>query len=72
VEHAEQVWNEIKRYYRSQLHKQDYAVLREVESHPYLQGIDGVPPLLHSKAVIFYPDGEGWYGVHPAIRPMLT
>ena len=71
VKHAERVWHEIMHYYRSQLHVQDYAVLRKVESNPRIEGVDGVPPLLHSKAVVFYPNDEGWYGVHPAIRRMI-
>lgn len=69
--HAQRVWHDVMRYYRSQLRRQDYDVLRAVESSPYLMGVDGVPPLLHSKAVVFYPNGEGWYGVHPAVRRIL-
>jgi len=69
--HAEQVWNEVRRFFRSQLRAEDYEVLRNVDKQPYLEGINGVPQLLHSKAVVFYPNGEGWYGVHPAVRKMI-
>lgn len=59
------------RYFRSQLSKQDYEVLEQIEREPRIRGIDGVPPLLHNKAVVFYPNGEGWYGVHPAVRQIM-
>ncbi|MCP4657283.1 MAG: hypothetical protein GY856_17880 [bacterium] len=71
AEHTEKVWFANMRYYRAQLHVSDYEVLRKVEKSPRLEGIDGVPPLLHSKAVVLYPNDEGWYGVHPAIRRMI-
>ena len=71
VEQAEKVWNETIRFYRSQLKESDYHVLDRVVKAPNIQGIDGVPSLLHSKAIVFYPDGEGWYGVHPAVCRML-
>ena len=70
-EHVERVWFETMRFYRSQLYAKDYEVLRKVEANPHIEGIDDVPRLLHSKAVVFYPNEEGWYGVHPAIRRML-
>ena len=70
-EHAERVWHELMRFYRAQLRTDDYKVLRKVEKTPYIEGIDGVPELLHSKAVVFYPNAEGWFGVHPAVRRIL-
>jgi hypothetical protein len=71
AEHVEPVWNQIMRFYRNQLRAADYKVLRKVEEHPLEAGIDGLPPLLNSKAVVFYPNGEGWYGVHPAVRRLM-
>lgn len=69
--HVEMVWNEVVRYYRRQLKTEHYEAIRKVRQTPYLQGIDGIPPLLHSKAIVFYPNGEGWYGVHPAVCRIL-
>ncbi len=70
-EHAEKVWFGLMRFYRAQLLEDDYKVLRKVEKTPYIEGVDGVPKLLHSKAVVFYPNAEGWFGVHPAVRRIL-
>jgi hypothetical protein len=71
LEHVEPVWNQVMRFYRNQLRVEDYEVLRKVDEQPLPEGIDGVPPLLNSKAVVFYPNGEGWYGVHPAVQRMM-
>ena len=60
------------RYYTNLLSGEDYEVLRRVEKDPLLeQGNDGVPRLLHIKAVVFYPNDRGWYGVHPGVRRMF-
>ena len=37
----------------------------------YPLGSEGLGPLLHLKAVIYYPNGEGWYGLHPAVAAIL-
>jgi hypothetical protein len=66
------VWNEMKSYYRRQLFKKDYEILKRVDEERHIQGIDGIPPLLHNKAIVFYPNGEGWYGVHPAVQEILN
>ncbi len=71
-EHVEPVWNQMMRFYRSQLLKKDYEVLDEVNKQALPKGIDGVAPLLSSKAVVLYPNGEDWYDVHPAVRRMLA
>jgi len=60
------------RFYRNQLRVKDYEALEKVAGQPLPRGIDGVPPLLNSKAVVFYPNGEGWYGVHPAVRRLMA
>ncbi len=70
-EDVEKVWNSTMRFYRSQLMKDDYEVLSRTDNEPFIKGIDGLPPLLQSKAVVFYPNGEGWYGVHPAVRRII-
>ncbi len=70
-EHVERIWNEQTGFFRRVLKKADYEVLRQVEGDPYPEGLDGIPPLLHLKAIIFYPNGEGWYGVHPAVQRLL-
>ncbi len=70
-EHVEKVWHGLMRFYRAQLLTDDFKVLRKVEETPYIEGVDGVPKLLHSKAVVFYPNAEGWFGVHPAVRRIL-
>jgi len=72
VKHTRRVWNEMKRFYRMQLKRADYEVLRYVAQNPSIEGKDGIPPLLHSKAVVFYPNGEGWYGVHPAVSEIIN
>ncbi len=72
VEHTEPVWNRAMRYYTNLLSGEDYEVLRRVEEDPRLkQGNDGVPRLLQLKAVVFYPNARGWYGVHPGVRRMF-
>ena len=70
-EHVERIWNEQTGFFRRVLKKADYEVLRQVEEDPYPEGFDGIPPLLHLKAIIFYPNGEGQYGVHPAVQRLL-
>ncbi|MCP4201266.1 MAG: hypothetical protein GY769_04955, partial [bacterium] len=72
-EHVEPVWHRVMRFYMNQLRSQDYEVLQQVEENPQLeQGTDGVPPLLHNKAIVFYPNGRGWFGTHPAVRRMMA
>ncbi|HEX9737261.1 MAG TPA: hypothetical protein VGG06_35300 [Thermoanaerobaculia bacterium] len=72
TDHVESVWNQMMRFYRNQLRVKDYEALEKVASQPLPRGIDGVPPLLNSKAVVFYPNGEGWYGVHPAVQRLMA
>lgn len=71
LKHAEAIWNEQATFFRRVLKKADYEVLRNVSENPYPEGLDGIPALLHLKAVIFYPNGEGWYGVNPAVQRLL-
>jgi len=69
--HVERVLNDRKAYFRRLLSAKDYDVLRRIRGNPYPLGFDGIGPLLHLKAIIFYPNGEGWYGVHPAVQAIL-
>ena len=70
-EHVETVLNQRKAYFRRLLRKADYTILREIAASPYPFGIDDIGPLLHLKAIIFFPNGEGWYGLNPAVQAML-
>lgn len=72
VKHTRRVWNEMKRFYRMILKRKDYEFLGYVAMNPNIKGNDGIPPLLHSKAIVFYPNGEGWYGVHPAVSEIIN
>ena len=69
--HVERVLNDRKAYFRRLLIAKDYDVLLRVRKNPYPLGFDGIGPLLHLKAIIFYPNGEGWYGLHPAVQAIL-
>jgi hypothetical protein len=69
--HADRIWGETMAYYRRVLKKADYEVLQAVVDEPHPKGLDGLPHLLHLKAVIFYPNYEGWYGVNPAVKRLL-
>jgi hypothetical protein len=71
-EHVEQVWFRLMRDFRWRLESQDYEVLEKIDENPYAKGIEGVPAHLHSGAVIFYPNAEGWFDVHPAVRRIMT
>ncbi len=69
--HVTRVLNDRKAYFRRLLSAKDFEVLRRVRENPYPLGFDGIGPLLHLKAIIFYPNGEGWYGLHPAVQSIL-
>lgn len=71
MSHVQKVWDtEIQRFRRI-LQKAEYSILKNIEQTPNPMGLDGIPTLLHLKAVLFYPNGEGWYGIHPAIRRIV-
>jgi len=69
--HVQSVLDERKAFFRRLLSPADYEVLRRVAENPRPLGIEGLGPLLHLKAVIYYPNGEGWYGLHPAVQAIL-
>ncbi len=69
--HVVRVLDERKAFFRKILTASDYQVLEKVRKNPYPKGVDGIGPLLHLKAIIFYPNGEGWYGLNPAVAAIL-
>jgi len=70
--HVEKVWDEEKAFFRRILSSSDFEVLKKIQSEPCPKGLDGVSNLIFRKAIIYYPNGEGWYGVHPAIQKILS
>jgi hypothetical protein len=71
LRHVQQVLDDRKAFFRRLLTRADYEILKDVLANPYPLGIEGLGPLLHLKAVIYYPNGEGWYGLHPAVAAIL-
>jgi hypothetical protein len=71
LKHVQQVLDDRKAFFRRLLTRADYEILKDVLANPYPLGIEGLGPLLHLKAVIYYPNGEGWYGLHPAVAAIL-
>ncbi len=69
--HVQRVLNERKAFFRRLLTSADYQILEKLRDNPRPLGIEGLGPLLHLKAVIFYPNGEGWYGLNPAVQAIL-
>jgi hypothetical protein len=70
-QHVARVMDERKAFFRRLLAAADYQVLEQVRENPYPKGIAGLGPLLHLKAVIFYPNGEGWNGLNPAVAAIV-
>lgn len=71
LRHVQRVLDDRKAFFRRLLAHADYEILKEVSAHPSLLGNEGLGSLLHLKAVIYYPNGEGWYGLHPAVAAIL-
>lgn len=69
--HVNRVLDERKAYFRRLLKASEYEILKNIDSNPLPLGIEGLGPLLELKAVIFYPNGEGWYGLNPAVQSIL-
>lgn len=72
------VWYELRTYYRDlfvKLSDEDYQLLKNVIEKPLLdESLNANPKftsLLHIKAIIKFPNSEGWYGLHPAVKGML-
>lgn len=71
LSHVRRVWDRQIQFYRRILYTSDYETLRKVADNPYPQGMDNFPRLLFQKAIVFYPNGQGWYDVHPAVREII-
>jgi len=71
LRHVQRVLDDRKAFFRRLLAHADYEILKKVSAHPSLLGNEGLGSLLHLKAVIYYPNGEGWYGLHPAVAAIL-
>lgn len=71
LKHVHQVLDDRKAFFRRLLTRADYDILSGVLENPTPLGIEGLGPLLHLKAVIYYPNGEGWYGLHSAVAAIL-
>lgn len=69
--HVQRVLDDNKMYFQFQLTKSDYEILKNIPDEPYPEGIDGMASLLRNKAVIFYPNGRGWFALNPAVQSML-
>ncbi len=71
LKHVQQVLDDRKAFFRRLLTRPDYDILRGVLENPHPLGSEGLGPLLHLKAVIYYPNGEGWYGLNPAVAAIF-
>ena len=71
LKHVQQVLDDRKAFFRRLLIRADYDILSRIQEDPTPLDSDGLGPLLHLKAVIYYPNGEGWYGLHPAVAAIL-
>jgi len=69
--HVRRVSNDRMAYFHRLLLKKDYEVLREVAQNPHPLGFDDMGPLLHLKAILYFPNGRGWYALHPAVKAIL-
>jgi hypothetical protein len=69
--HVQKVFDTRVAHFRRLLSKSDYKTLQEIADNPYPLGIDGMAALLHLKAILYFPNGEGWYEVHPAVKAIL-
>lgn len=65
---VEKVWNREMARMSRLIGDAEVQTLEKIEKQPHPRGVDGVEMLLHRKAVIYYPNGAGWYGVHPVLR----
>ncbi|VAW31359.1 Type II secretory pathway, ATPase PulE/Tfp pilus assembly pathway, ATPase PilB [hydrothermal vent metagenome] len=49
----------------------DYQTLREIEQNPHFKDPERLSPLLHNLAALEYHNDQSWYGVHPALLPLI-
>ena len=71
MEHVQKLWDEETSRFRGLIKSSDYELLEYVDNYPHPVGLNRFGALFHLKAVIFYPNGEGWYGLHPVIRRIM-
>lgn len=69
--HVRRVLEDRMAYFHRLLLKKDYEVLRTVAANPHPLGFDGMGPLLHLKAILYFPNGRGWYALNPAVQAIL-
>ncbi len=74
LEHMEQAVESLRAEYSFSLtRKQDIDILREVHRTNLLiyENEEPLLKLLHSLLILYYPDGEGWYGVNPIVHKLI-
>ena len=73
LEHAKQSWYAERQRFTRLMTSEDYEILRRVDGDPYLEkGQNDLAHLIHRKAIIFFPNGDGWYGLHPALKQKMA
>jgi len=71
LEDVQRVFEGEKARFRRLLKQSDYELLQEVAEGPYPRNVAELGALVHLKAILYYPNGEGWYGVNPAVQAIL-
>lgn len=72
LDHAKEMWYVERRRFTQLMTGEDYDILRRVDDDPQLKkGQKDLAHLIHRKAIIFCPNGEGWYGLHPALKQKM-
>lgn len=72
VEHVKQVWYAQRIAFTNLMTGDDYEILRRVDGDPYLKkGQQDLAHLIHRKAILFFPNGDGWYSLHPALKQKM-
>lgn len=70
--HVKEVWYAERRIFTNLMTGEDYDILRRVDGDPQLvQGQKDLAHLIHRKALIFFPNGDGWYSLHPALKQKM-
>jgi hypothetical protein len=71
IDCVEQVWYQEMKYFQDVLQVSHYPLLEKIEGDPNPKGLDELATLIFLKAVVRYPNGLGWYGVHPAVHRFI-
>ena len=72
LDHVQRLWDEETARFRALIESADYDLLKYLIDNPHPVGLNRFGALFHLKAVIFYPNGEGWYGLHPVVRRIIN